>query len=206
MLIKTHAKKAPEETYQVPVTSSKAVQVPSCSSSHKPVCPLHGVCSACGNIHSLWNHTDLCWGTDRSTTPLDLRHPALETSLIPRGYGGLVLYSSNMGLLFCSSSCFSAWKNGGLCPDIHLLQIQDIQSSFKKACQTLSSFLFGLSPSQRNWWSEASSTSSWKQATPALLNVSHSSWTFVGTSRRDLTQRSFSVRHWSLLANPITVV
>lgn len=151
-------------------------------------------------------HTDLCWGTDRSTMPLDLHRPALETSLIPRGYGGLVLYSSNMGLLFCSSSCFSTWKNGGLCPDIHLLQIQDVQSSFKKACQTLSSFLFGLSPSPRNWWSEASSTSSWKQATPALLNASHSSWTFVGTSRRDLTQRSFSVRHWSLLANPISVV
>lgn len=143
MLIKTHAKKAPEETYQVPVTSSKAVQVPSCSSSHKPVCPLHGVCSACGNIHSLWNHTDLCWGTDRSTTPLDLRHPALETSLIPRGYGGLVLYSSNMGLLFCSSSCFSAWKNGGLCPDIHLLQIRTFNLPLKKPAKPWAAFCLG---------------------------------------------------------------
>lgn len=158
-------------------------------------------------------HTSHCWGIDISTMPPDLRCPDLETSLIPRGYGGLVLFSSNIGLLFSSSSCFSAWRNGGLCPDIHLLQIQNIQSSFKKVCQTLSSFLFGLSPFQGwgvplpgNWWREASSTSFWKQAPSTLLNASHSSWKLVGTSRstRDLTKRSVSVRHLSLIANPIT--
>lgn len=129
------------------MTISKAVQVPSClaATSLRVLCTASAVHVA--TFLPFGIRTSHCWGTDISTMPPDLRCTDLETSLIPMGYWGLVFFSSNMGLLFSSSSFFSAWRNGGLCPDIHLLQIQNIQSSFKKVCQTLSSFLFGLSPS-----------------------------------------------------------